>query len=174
MEHLLEPCRAGDKKAQHELYQRMSPVLMGICRRYLTRIEEAEEALSNAFIKILTRLDTYSGSGNFEGWMKRIAVRECLTYLKRGKNPFDLNWEGDISAPVTRSDEAAHLLQLIQALPTGYRTVFNLYAIEGYQHHEIAELLEISVGTSKSQLSKARKLLQSQLPAHRAQEAKTK
>lgn len=174
MEHLLEPCRAGDKKAQHELYQRMSPVLMGICRRYLTRIEEAEEALSNAFIKILTRLDTYSGSGNFEGWMKRIAVRECLTYLKRGKNPFDLNWEGDISAPVTRSDEAAHLLQLIQALPTGYRTVFNLYAIEGFQHHEIAELLEISVGTSKSQLSKARKLLQSQLPAHRAQEAKTK
>jgi len=171
MEHLLEPCRAGDKKAQHELYQRMSPVLMGICRRYLTRIEEAEEALSNAFIKILTRLDRYSGEGSFEGWMKRITVRECLTYLRRGKNPFDLDWEGDVVAPALHSDGAAHLLQLIQALPVGYRTVFNLYAIEGYQHDEIATMLEISVGTSKSQLSKARKMLKNQLPEFSAQDA---
>jgi len=171
MEHLLEPCRAGDKKAQHELYQRMSPVLMGICRRYLTRIEEAEEALSNAFIKILTRLDRYSGEGSFEGWMKRITVRECLTYLRRGKNPFDLDWEGEVVAPALHSDGAAHLLQLIQALPVGYRTVFNLYAIEGYQHDEIATMLEISVGTSKSQLSKARKMLKNQLPEFSAQDA---
>jgi len=171
MEHLLEPCRAGDKKAQHELYQRMSPVLMGICRRYLTRIEEAEEALSNAFIKILTRLDRYSEEGSFEGWMKRITVRECLTYLRRGKNPFDLDWEGEVVAPTLHSDGAAHLLQLIQALPVGYRTVFNLYAIEGYQHDEIATMLEISVGTSKSQLSKARKMLKNQLPEYNTQDA---
>jgi len=171
MEHLLEPCRAGDKKAQHELYQRMSPVLMGICRRYLTRIEEAEEALSNAFIKILTRLDRYSEEGSFEGWMKRITVRECLTYLRRGKNPFDLDWEGEVAAPALHSDGAAHLLQLIQALPVGYRTVFNLYAIEGYQHDEIATMLEISVGTSKSQLSKARKMLKNQLPEYNTQDA---
>lgn len=172
MEYLLEPCRKGDKKAQHELYQRMAPVLMGICRRYLTRIEEAEEALSNAFIKILTKLDSYTGEGNFEGWMKRITVRECLSYLRRGKNPFDLDWEGEVVAPATYSDGAAHLLLLVQALPVGYRTVFNLYAIEGYKHDEIAEMLDISVGTSKSQLSKARKLLKEQLPEYSNQDAK--
>jgi RNA polymerase sigma-70 factor (ECF subfamily) len=172
MEHLLEPCRKGDKKAQHELYQRMAPVLMGMCRRYLTRIEEAEEALSNAFIKIFTKLDSYTGEGNFEGWMKRITVRECLSYLRKGKNPFDLDWEGEVVAPATYSDGAAHLLLLVQALPVGYRTVFNLYAMEGYKHDEIAEMLDISVGTSKSQLSKARKLLKEQLPEYSNQDAK--
>lgn len=166
MEHLLDLCRKGDRKAQQTLYQRMAPVLMGICRRYLTRGEEAEEALGNAFIKIFTKLHTFDGEGSFEGWMKRITVRECLSYLRSGKHVFDQDWEGDIAAPAQGSDEAAHLLGLVQALPTGYRTVFNLYAIEGYNHAEIAEMLGISSGTSKSQLSKARKMLQEQLPEY--------
>jgi RNA polymerase sigma-70 factor (ECF subfamily) len=166
---LLEKCRKGDRKAQHDLYQRMAPVLMGICRRYLTRGEEAEEALANSFIKIFTRLDSFQNEGSFEGWMKRVTVRECLTYLRSRKNPFDQDWEGDLPSPPTSTDEATHLMMLVQALPTGYRTVFNLYAIEGYSHAEIAEMLDINVGTSKSQLSKARKLLQEQLPEYAQQ-----
>lgn len=169
MEQLLKNCRRGDRKSQQLLYQRMAPVLMGICRRYLTRGEEAEEALANSFIKIFTKLDSFQGDGSFEGWMKRITVRECLTYLRSQRNPFDLDWEGDAVAPAHNADDAAHLMLLVQALPTGYRTVFNLYAIEGYSHAEIADLLDISVGTSKSQLSKARKILQDQLPEYASQ-----
>ena len=166
MEQLLEACKKGERSAQKELYQRMAPVLMGICKRYLQRTEEAEEALSNALLKIFTKLDQFDSAGSFEGWMKRVTVRECLNYLRQRKSPFDTEWDGDIAAPTESHDEAEHLLQLLQALPTGYRTVFNLYAIEGYRHQEIAQLLSISEGTSKSQLSKARKLLQEQLPGY--------
>ena len=162
MEHLLGPCRAGNRKAQKALYDVMSPVLLGICLRYLKR-EEAEEALSNAFIKILTRLDKYDGLGSFEGWMKRITVRECLTYIRLKKDLDQTDWEGDLPAANSFSSEADHLMALIQTLPTGYRAVFNLFAIEGFNHNEIAEMLALSPGTSKSQLSKARKLLQERL-----------
>jgi RNA polymerase sigma-70 factor (ECF subfamily) len=163
MEHLLEPCKSGERKAQKELYQQMAPVLYGICKRYLTRDEEAEEALSNSFLKVFNKLHTYEGVGSFEGWMKRITVRECLDYLRKSRAPFDLDWDGDVPAPEGNNHGTDHLMTLIQQLPVGYRTVFNLYAIEGFTHPEISEMLQISVGTSKSQLSKARAHLQQQL-----------
>ena len=159
MERLLEACRKGERKAQKELYQRMSPVLMGICKRYLKRKEDAEEALGNTFLKIYSSLSKYNGSGSFEGWMKKVTVRTCLDFLRAKSSPFDLDWEHEISEEPVGLDDAEYLLFLVGQLPIGYRTVFNLYAIEGYKHHEISELLNISEGTSKSQLSKARRIL---------------
>lgn len=159
MERLLEACRKGERKAQKELYQRMSPVLMGICKRYLKRKEDAEEALGNAFLKIYSSLSQYNGSGSFEGWMKKVAVRTCLDFLRAKSSPFDLDWEHEIAEEPVGLDDAEYLLFLVGQLPVGYRTVFNLYAIEGYKHVEISELLNISEGTSKSQLSKARRIL---------------
>ena len=159
MERLLEACRKGERKAQKELYQRMSPVLMGICKRYLKRKEDAEDALGNAFLKIYSSLSQYNGSGSFEGWMKKVAVRTCLDFLRAKSSPFDLDWEHEIAEEPVGLDDAEYLLFLVGQLPVGYRTVFNLYAIEGYKHHEISELLNISEGTSKSQLSKARRIL---------------
>jgi RNA polymerase sigma-70 factor (ECF subfamily) len=163
MEQLLEACRKGDRKAQKELYQRMSPVLMGICKRYLKKKEDAEEALGNAFLKIYSTLSQYRGSGSFEGWMKKITVRTCLDFLRAKNSPFDLGWEHEIAEEPIGQDDAEYLLFLIGQLPVGYRTVFNLYAIEGYKHQEISELLNISEGTSKSQLSKARRMLKEQI-----------
>jgi RNA polymerase sigma-70 factor (ECF subfamily) len=163
MERLLEACRKGDRKAQKELYQRMSPVLMGICKRYLKKKEDAEEALGNAFLKIYSTLSQYRGSGSFQGWMKKITVRTCLDFLRAKNSPFDLGWEHEIAEKPIGQDDAEYLLFLIGQLPVGYRTVFNLYAIEGYKHQEISELLNISEGTSKSQLSKARKMLKEQI-----------
>ena len=163
MERLLEACRKGERKAQKELYQRMSPVLMGICKRYLKRKEDAEEALGNAFLKIYSSLFKYNGSGSFEGWMKKVTVRTCLDFLRAKSSPFDLDWEHEISEEPVGLDDAEYLLFLVGQLPVGYRTVFNLYAIEGYKHQEISELLNISEGTSKSQLSKARRILQEQI-----------
>ena len=159
MERLLEACRKGERKAQKELYQRMSPVLMGICKRYLKRKEDAEEALGNAFLKIYLSLSQYNGSGSFEGWMKKVAVRTCLDFLRAKSSPFDLDWEHEIAEEPVGLDDEEYLLFLVSQLPVGYRTVFNLYAIEGYKHLEISELLNISEGTSKSQLSKARRIL---------------
>ena len=163
MERLLEACRKGERKAQKELYQRMSPVLMGICKRYLKRKEDAEEALGNAFLKIYSSLSQYKGNGSFEGWMKKITVRTCLDFLRAKNSPFDLDWEQETAEEPVGLDDAEYLLFLIGQLPVGYRTVFNLYAIEGYKHHEISDLLNISEGTSKSQLSKARRILQEQI-----------
>ena len=102
--------------------------------------------------------------------MKKITVRECLNSLRSKQDAFDLDWSGEVAAAPENSDEAAFLLSLIQSMPTGYRTVFNLYAIEGYSHDEIASLLSISKGTSKSQLSKARNYLKQQLPEYRVKQ----
>ena len=112
MERLLEACRKGERKAQKELYQRMSPVLMGICKRYLKRKEDAEEALGNAFLKIYSSLSKYNGSGSFEGWMKKVTVRTCLDFLRAKSSPFDLDWEHEISEEPVGLDDAEYLLRL--------------------------------------------------------------
>ena len=124
--------------------------------------EEAEEVLMNGFVKIFTNLNTYTGDGNFEGWMKRIFINEALNYKKK----FKLKWtkveliDSDASENFKHLDETEYLLKALQSLPKGYRTVFNLHAIEGYKHREIAEMLNISDNTSKTQLKKAKEMLQ--------------
>lgn len=158
----------GDTKAQTMLYERYSPKMMAICMRYMGDIMEAEDVMIEGFMRIFDKIDQFNFKGSFEGWMRRIMVNEALMRL-RGKKVIKVELEEvrqeSNDASVESDLNATELLQLVNELPIGYRTVFNLYAIEGYSHAEIAEQLDISEGTSKSQLSRARALLQAKLKA---------
>jgi len=162
--HIIEGCQRGDRKAQNDLYRMYAPLMMSICRRYLRHMEVAEDVMVHAFYKILTKVGSFNGNGSFEGWMKRIMVNECLMEIRRSKTQFfTVEIENGIQHPkVDFEDHLVYeeLIGLLDELPTGYRTVFNLYVIEGYKHREIAEQLGISINTSKSQLILARKKLQ--------------
>ena len=159
---LILKCSIGDRKAQTELYSQHATGMMSLCKRYMRNKEEAEEVLMNGFVKIFQNISKYSGEGNFEGWMKRIFINEALNYQKK----FKLKWtkvnlrDTDATEKTKNYDETEHLLQALQSLPKGYRTVFNLHAIEGYKHREIADMLQISDNTSKSQFKKAKEMLQ--------------
>ena len=166
---LIEGCRRGRPAAQRGLYERLSYQLMGVCLRYCPSREGAEDALQLTFVKIFTRLDQFRNQGPFEAWARRIAVTTSLNLWQqpqqRGPH-LDTDEAHDVPAPGgTPFDQlsAEDLIRQINALPPGYRTVLNLYAIEGYSHAEIGELLGISEGTSKSQLSRARRLLEERL-----------
>lgn len=156
----------GDSKAQSMLYERYSPKMMAICMRYMGDIMEAEDVMIEGFMRIFDKINQFNFKGSFEGWMRRIMVNEALMRL-RGKKVIKVELEEvrqeSSEASVESNLNAEELLKLVNELPVGYRTVFNLYAIEGYSHAEIAEQLEISEGTSKSQLSRARALLQAKL-----------
>ncbi len=162
---LIVACRTQDRKAQQMLFDRFSPKMMGVCRRYLKTQEDAEDVLIEAFYKVFNNLPQFKAQGSFEGWIRRIVVNECLMFLRR-KHNFNLTVEIDqnldVKTTVTTQDqlEADDILALLERLPTGYRTVFNLYVLEGYKHREIAEILGISINTSKSQLILAKKKLQ--------------
>lgn len=177
---IIEGCRKNNRKAQRNLYEKYAGKLLSICYRYSK--SEAEDILQLSFVKIFTHINKYEGIGSFEGWMKRITVNTAITewnkknILQRAEDIEDYQEsnvdEGNVDAlSKMRSDE---LLQLIAELPELYRITFNLYAIEGYKHSEIAELLDISEGTSKSQISRARKMLQEQLEKILEQEKHTR
>ena len=174
-EALLAACRRGESAAQHQLYKNLSYNLMGVCLRYCPNRAEAEDALQNTFVKIFTRLDQFRGQGPFEGWARRIAVTTSLHALEQhrlrhpGPNGDALEEQAaDLpTAEPSALDQLAadDLLALLATLPPGYRAVLNLYAVEGYSHQEIAELLGIAEGTSKSQLARARRCLETRLAA---------
>ena len=141
--------------------------MLGVCRRYVKDVQFAEDVMIKGFVKVFKSLDSFRYEGSFEGWIRRIMVRESISHLRR--NQF-LVYDGATVVQATSragdtGDEwdAEYIQSFIDALPDGYRTVFTLYAIEGYKHAEIAEMLAISESTSKSQLFKARKFLQEQL-----------
>lgn len=165
---LVEGCKRQNRDAQKRLYEQYASKWYALCCRYIKDKMEAEDVLIVAFTKILERIDQYKGEGNFEGWMRKVVVNEALSYLRKNKNMY---LETDIEAADYEPDyrnleknlEAEDLLKMIDQLPTGYRIVFNLYAIEGYTHQEIAAELGISENTSKSQLSRARTSLQKSL-----------
>lgn len=164
---VIQGLKKEDRKVQQWLYDKYSPVLLGICRRYVKTLEDAEDVLIDTFFKIFTNIHQYQGAGSFEGWMKRIAVNESLMLLRK-KHNFKMTVEIsniDISSPskALQSLQEADVLALLEKLPTGYRTIFNMYVIEGYKHREIAEELGISINTSKSQLILAKKRLRSLL-----------
>jgi RNA polymerase sigma-70 factor (ECF subfamily) len=153
-----------DKTAQKWLYERYSPLLFGVCKRYMRTREDAQESLISGFYKIFSQIDSYSGAGNFEGWMRRIMVNECLMALRK-TNPLTFSTE-IINLPeqadgysIEADISAKEILEVLDQLPPGYRTVFNLYVLEGFKHHEIAEILQISINTSKSQLILAKEKL---------------
>lgn len=164
----IEGCKRQDSRAQESLYTHYSGKMFALCCRYVPSRMEAEDVLVVAFTKAFERIDQYKGEGSFEGWLRRIVVNESLTYLRRNKNMY---LETEIEAVDKSPDfgqlenhlEADDLLRMVGELPAGYRMVFNLYAIDGYSHKEIAEQLEISENTSKSQLSRARVFLQKKL-----------
>mgnify|MGYP002395681483 CR=1 FL=1 len=164
-EEMLQRCSANDAVAQRYLYERYKRVMTGVCMRYADRYEEAQDIVQNGFIKVFKKLDSFSGKGSLEGWIRRIMVNTALDHLRSNKaERFNVNID-DVDYKLQKDElildalQAQDLLELIQTLPVGYRTVFNLYAIEGYAHKEIAEELDISENTSKSQYSRARALL---------------
>lgn len=159
---LIDPCRRGDRQAQEAFYRLLAPMVFGVCRRYLPDVADAEDALIQAMHKALTGLDTLKDERTLLGWIRRIAVNECLMILR--KRRLDLQPETELTLPDSGPDaqhrlQAEEVLALLDRLPPGYRTVFNLYVLEGYTHREIGDLLGISLNTSKSQLIQARKRL---------------
>jgi len=165
---LIKRCRKNDGKAQEAVYNKYSTRMLGVCIRYVKDADQAEDVMIDGFVKVFNKIDQFKHQGSFEGWIRRIMVNESLTYIRKNKSMY---LEVDIEAADKEPDydalgsklEADDLLAMIQSLPTGYKTVFNLYAIEGFSHKEIAEKLGVSENTSKSQLSRARALLQKQL-----------
>jgi len=160
---LVNACKKGDSKAQNELFKKYAGKMLSVCKRYVGEMMEAEEVLMEGFMIVFAKISDFKEAGSLEGWIRRIMVNESLMHIRKRKMIWvELEDKIDVSDPeaVLFELEAEEILRMIGNLPDGFRTVFNLYAIEGYSHQEIAEMLGISVGTSKSQLSRARVLLQ--------------
>jgi RNA polymerase sigma factor (sigma-70 family) len=162
---LISGCIAGNRRMQEELYRRFSPRMYAVCLRYAGMAEEAQDILQEGFIKIFKKLETFRGEGSFEGWIRRIFVNTAIEHFRRKKylqpvtEKEETTLEGNYLSVL---DELAErdILALVQQLSPGYRTVFNMYVVEGYTHKEIGDMLGISEGTSKSQLSRAKVILQ--------------
>ena len=164
LQQLIEECKQQKAQAQEVLYKQYSGVLFGICLKYSPNRAEAEDSLQDAFITIFNRIDQFQGKGSFEGWMKRITVNTVLQKYRK-KKVFDITDEGQIEDAAEIDIHESNvpldfLLSIIQELPDRYRLVFNLYVLDGYSHKEIAHMLGISDGTSKSNLARARVILQ--------------
>ncbi|MFV8224902.1 RNA polymerase sigma factor [Christiangramia aquimixticola] len=164
---LIKRAVAGKRDAQKRIYELYSPKMLSVCRQYIKDLHHAEEIMLTGFLKVFTHLKSFKSEGSFEGWIRKIMVREAISFLRKQKK---LEFQDDEVFSVqdaynniNSEMEVAEIQSLIDALPEGYKTVFVMYAVEGYGHAEIAEMLEISEGTSKSQLFKARKLLQQKL-----------
>jgi RNA polymerase sigma factor (sigma-70 family) len=163
---LIARCQQQDRVAQKWLYDRYAAKMFSVCRRYIPRREDAEDVLIEAFFKIFENINVFRSVGSFEGWMRRIVVNEALMFLRKNKlltvepDSADLNTlEMSVSIGVEQQLAVQDILKLLEKLPTGYRTIFNLYVIEGFKHQEIADMLHISINTSKSQLILAKEKL---------------
>jgi RNA polymerase sigma-70 factor (ECF subfamily) len=163
---LVKQCKRKNARAFDRLYNRYSPVLFAICMRYASNKTEAEDMLQESFLTIFNKIDSYRYQGSFEGWLKRITVNTAINIIRKNARSLQMTMtkdeyhevvaqESDVISQMSEKD----ILNCIQHLPSGYRTVFNLYVIEGYKHKEIAEMLNISENTSRTQLIKARKAL---------------
>ncbi|MHA4737640.1 RNA polymerase sigma factor [Dyadobacter sp. MSC1_007] len=162
---LVKALRKEDPKAQRQVYDKYSTRMLALCFRYVCDDMAAEDVMVEGFLKVFEKIGQFSGEGSFEGWIRRIMVNEALGYLRKQKRILEDNLSDEANnipdyAQADQNLQAEELLALIEALPVGYRTVFNLYAIEGYAHMEIAQMLGITESTSKSQLHRARALLQ--------------
>ena len=166
---LVKACLKGDREAQKSLYDSLSPKMFPVCLRYMSSREEAEDVLQEGFVTLFSKLDSYSGAGSFEGWARKIFVNTALMQLRKNdvlKESEDLEGAWDISSQdptVIQNIGYQELLEIIESLPPGFRTVFNMYVIEGYSHKEIGEALGISENTSRSQLQRARMILQKKI-----------
>ncbi len=180
-EKILERCKAGEEKAYSELYRRYAPKMFGVCMRYAKSKEEAEDMLQEGFIRLFKNIHSYENRGSFEGWIRRIIVNTAINYyktqIKYNKtehiDAYNKDLEETDDESITVSDISQQkLLEMITELPKGYKMVFNMYVLDGFTHKEIASILDISENTSKSQLSKARKLLQKKITNYRIKKEK--
>ncbi len=162
---LIQGCIEGDKRMQEELYKRFSPKMYAVCLRYAGNADDAQDILQDGFIKIYKNLARFRSEGSFEGWIRRIIVNTSIEHLRRKTylKPIDEKEENTIpykEKSVLDNLGEKDIMNLIRELSPGYRTVFNMYVVEGYTHKEIGDILGISDGTSKSQLARARMILQ--------------
>ncbi|MDP3452686.1 MAG: sigma-70 family RNA polymerase sigma factor [Bacteroidales bacterium] len=166
---LLRACAKQDSRAQRTLYELYSPKMLTVCMRYVGDRERARDVLHDGFITVFEKIDSYNGSGSFEGWLRRIFANTSLMYLRKGdvlkftEELSDVSKEYSVENTVMGNITSKELLRLIASMPDGFRAVFNMYAIEGYSHLEIAKVLGITEGSSRSQLSRARHWLQERL-----------
>jgi RNA polymerase sigma factor (sigma-70 family) len=170
IKQMIEGCVRQEKRWQDMLYKKFSSLLYGICLRYAKNKMEAQDVLQEVFVKVYNNIHTYHHDGSFEGWLRRIAVNTSITHYRRNLKHA---YQDDIDEVVMRNEEPVgvadleftqeEMMSCIAKLPVGYKTVFNLYVIEGFMHKEIADMLEIDVNTSKSQLSRAKTYLQREL-----------
>lgn len=167
-DELINGCIVGDREAQKMLYHRYAPKMFSVCLRYAKDYHSAEDVLQEGFIKVFKYISKFRREGSFEGWMRRIFINTSIEHLRKAVTLYPIVDSED--KPIDIIDESLFddldhqdLLNMIQSLSPGYRTVFNLYVIEGYSHQEIANLLDINEGTSKSQLARARTLLQKKI-----------
>ena len=169
--------RSNNRHAQQKIYDHFSPKMLSVCRQYIKDVQLAEDVMITAFMKVFINLNNYENKGSFEGWIRKIMVNECISYIRVQKKITFIDDEiiHEESFNNIESDLSIEQIQyLIDQLPDGYKMIFNLYCIEGYKHQEIATMLNISEGTSKSQLSHARKILQQQITVLKNQENGTK
>jgi len=162
---LIQGCIAGDRRIQEELYRRFAPKMYAVCLRYAGNAEDAQDILQDGFVKIYKNLARFRGEGSFEGWIRRIFVNTSIEHLRRKTYLKPIAEKEENTIPYKEKSVLDNLaekdiMKLISQLSPGYRTVFNLYVVEGYTHREIGDILGISEGTSKSQLARARMILQ--------------
>ena len=164
---LINKAVKNDRKAQHVLFKLYAPKMLSVCRYYINDMQHAEDVMLNGFFKVFSNLKNFKNEGSFEGWIRKIMVRESLSFLRQQKkieiSVEDVDIQNKHTSTIDTELETEEIQQLIDTLPEGYRIVFIMYAIEGYKHNEIADMLKISEGTSKSQLFKARKMLQQKI-----------
>ena len=171
LEELAAACSDGERKAQKKLFDRLAPKMMAVCLRYMGNREDAEDVLQEGFVTLFTKLDSYNGSGSFEGWARKIFVNTALMHLRKTDA---LGLSDDISEARTLFTEEAtplqkmgykELMEMVSSLPADARTVFNMYVVEGYSHKEIASTLGCTEATSRSKLQRARLQLQEMIKA---------
>ncbi|MCF8296349.1 MAG: sigma-70 family RNA polymerase sigma factor [Saprospiraceae bacterium] len=164
---IIQGCIKGKRSAQHKLYKKYAVLMLGICLRYSKNKSEAEDVLQDGFIKVFSNIKKFRSEGSFEGWIKRIMINTALVNARNNLKHYYHSDINELEQQISNGDEehikeaisSKDLMKLIQALPDGYRIVFNLYVFEKFSHKEISESLNISESTSKSQLSRARNLL---------------
>lgn len=164
---IIAGCLQNDAAAQRELYNQYSPKMLSVCYRFSPTREDAEDMLQEAFIKVFTHIHTFQNKGSFEGWIRRIIVHTCINFLKKHKKFNDAIELSEADFLQVKEEtipsilQAKQVVECIRLLPVGYRTVLNLYAIEGFSHREIGEMLEIGESTSRSQYTRSKALLES-------------
>jgi len=169
-EKIIKGCKRGERKAQRQLYELYASAMYSVCMQYIAEKESARDALQDGFIKVFSKIDTYNGSGSLGGWIRKVFVNTCIEYLRK-KDALKMSLSiddvqyalEDNSTDALQQISADELFGYISELPDGYRTVFNLYVLEGMNHYEISQMFHITESTSRSQYNRARKALQEKI-----------